>query len=85
MPCEICKLRVVDVHHISPRQMGGSKTKDYIENLIGLCRACHELAENESLTENYLYKIHLIFIKQEKPDYESAIFTELYNLLFKES
>lgn len=31
-----------DVHHLSNRQSGGSKCKDYIENLICLCRSCHD-------------------------------------------
>ena len=65
--------------------MGGSDEKDYIENLMGLCRDHHELAENEHYSEEYLYKVHLRFIKRKKPDYESAIFKELYDLLFKES
>jgi len=52
--CEIClydlhlpfsektKVReAVDIHHISPRGLGGSKLKDYPENLIALCRECH--------------------------------------------
>jgi len=28
--------------------MGGSKNKDYIENLMGLCRECHLKAESDS-------------------------------------
>ena len=31
----------VDIHHIEPRQAGGSKLKDTIENLMALCRKCH--------------------------------------------
>lgn len=42
--CEIigCEAAVIDVHHIDCKGMGGSKTKDYIENLQGLCRHHHE-------------------------------------------
>ena len=40
-PCEVCGSRAVDIHHIRPRGMGGSNTKDTIENLMALCRACH--------------------------------------------
>ena len=36
---------VVDVNHIEPRRMGGSKTKDTPENLIGLTRENHNLFE----------------------------------------
>jgi len=31
----------VDIHHIDCKGMGGSKQKDYIENLQALCRECH--------------------------------------------
>jgi hypothetical protein len=41
IPCEVCGDRAVDIHHIDCRGMGGSKTKDKIESLMGLCRSCH--------------------------------------------
>ena len=40
--CEICGREAKDLHHIDARGMGGSKNKDYIENLMALCRADHE-------------------------------------------
>jgi len=40
IPCEICKAKAVDIHHIDARGMGGSE-KDDINNLMALCRACH--------------------------------------------
>ena len=47
--CEMCQQdRAVDIHHLDNRGMGGSKTKDYIENLVGLCRDCHNNAENDT-------------------------------------
>lgn len=47
VPCECChKAVAVDVHHCEPKGMGGSKLRDYIENLIGLCRACHDEAHS---------------------------------------
>ena len=39
--CEICNAPSVDIHHLIIKGMGGSKTKDYIENLMALCRSCH--------------------------------------------
>jgi 5-methylcytosine-specific restriction endonuclease McrA len=39
--CEVCSSKSVDIHHIEQKGMGGSKTKDFIENLIALCRNCH--------------------------------------------
>ena len=46
IPCTTCGSRAVDIHHINARGMGGSKTKDYIENLAALCRTCHNKAES---------------------------------------
>jgi len=43
--CTSCGQDAVDIHHIHPRGMGGSE-KDYIENLVALCRLCHDKAEN---------------------------------------
>lgn len=59
-PCEWCNRRpVVDIHHISPRGMGGSKDKDQIENLMGLCRECHNLAEAKKLSKEELLEKHM--------------------------
>lgn len=41
IPCEVCGAKAVDIHHIKARGMGGSNTKDVIENLQALCRKCH--------------------------------------------
>lgn len=40
-PCEVCGAKAVDIHHIKPRGMGGSKSADTIDNLMALCRPCH--------------------------------------------
>jgi len=45
--CEYCRCRESGPpHHIFARGMGGSKRRDVIENLIGLCYLCHDRAEN---------------------------------------
>lgn len=50
--CEVCGSRAVDIHHIDCRGMGGGKTKDKIENLMGLCRSCHlEYGDKKEYTE----------------------------------
>lgn len=43
IPCEVCRSKAVDIHHIDSRGMGGnpSRDKDKIENLQALCRQCH--------------------------------------------
>ncbi len=57
--CEWCGQTAVDVHHLSPRGKGSSKTKDYIENLMGLCRSCHLKAESRELSREELTEKHL--------------------------
>jgi hypothetical protein len=58
IPCEMCGGPCVDVHHIVLKGIGGSKTKDYIENLIGLCRVCHEKCHKNEYTKEFLTRIH---------------------------
>jgi len=55
--CEICGTVAVDIHHIDPRGIGGSKHKDNIENLIALCRDCHDNAEAGKITREELFEI----------------------------
>ena len=64
IPCLMCGTKACDVHHIDRRGMGGSKNKDYIENLATLCRKCHNLAEsnkdfNKKVKENTKNNIKL--------------------------
>jgi 5-methylcytosine-specific restriction endonuclease McrA len=67
IPCTYCKTeRANDIHHLIPKGMGGSKTKDYIENLVALCRNCHNIAHSDRefnenlkiLTKNMLQKLN---------------------------
>jgi hypothetical protein len=58
IPCEVCGQKAVDIHHIESRGMGGTKTKDSIENLMALCRKCHvELGDIDQF-KDYLKSIH---------------------------
>lgn len=63
--CECCGVKAVDIHHIEPRSKFGKKTKhlqDDINNLIALCRQCHNLAHEinnkEILTEIHKHKLN---------------------------
>ena len=58
IPCEYCGSVAVDIHHLEGRGMGGSKTKDTIENLIALCRKHHIEAENKKEFNNLLKEAH---------------------------
>jgi 5-methylcytosine-specific restriction endonuclease McrA len=60
--CEVCGQRAVDIHHIHARGMGGSKTKDTIENLMAVCRKCHEFYGDKKQYINFLEKRHQEFI-----------------------
>lgn len=57
--CEIphCKEIAVDINHIEPRGMGGSKTKDFEENLIAMCRKDHNKFEAKEYAKEYLKEI----------------------------
>lgn len=62
--CEVCQNRAVDIHHIDNKGMGGSKTKDYIGNLIAVCRTCHDKAHDEIFTKAFLTAVHLRKMKR---------------------
>jgi len=54
--CEYCgQNRMVDTNHISPRGMGGSKTKDDPYNLIGMCRQCHDSFEAKQISKEQCF------------------------------
>lgn len=67
--CEICHNEATEIHHITRRSEFGSKMKDQqdvIENLIALCRKCHELSHANIFTKEYLSEVHLKTIKTSK-------------------
>jgi len=55
--CEFCGDMAQDIHHITPKGMGGNPNADCIENLIGLCRPCHDKAHAGVITEDELYEL----------------------------
>jgi 5-methylcytosine-specific restriction endonuclease McrA len=58
IPCEICSSKSVDIHHID----GRGKGKDVIENLMALCRECHNMAHRKNI-KDYLQNEHIKFIR----------------------
>ena len=63
--CEMnCGTEAVDIHHIQARGIGGSKCKDYIENLVALCRDCHNMAETDKEFNVYVRIRHLELINK---------------------
>lgn len=61
IPCEHCSSPAIDIHHLLFKSQGG---KDVIENLIALCRYCHNRAHAEPDFNNYLKEIHVYIIKR---------------------
>lgn len=49
--CEVCGTVAVDVHHVTPRSLGGT---DEPSNLIALCRSDHSDAHSGELERGYL-------------------------------
>ena len=58
IPCERCGGICVDVHHIDGRGPG----MDVIENLVGLCRDCHDEAHANPVFNKKLKEKHLIYL-----------------------
>jgi len=54
--CENCGKPANDIHHLTFRSQGGT---DKIENLIAVCRDCHNKAHNSKEFNEKLRKIHL--------------------------
>ena len=58
IPCEVCNKQAVDIHHIQAKGMGGSNTKDNIENIMALCRECHTKYGDKKQYKDFLTDIH---------------------------
>ena len=66
IPCELCGKTAVDIHHIEARSMGGSKTKDVIENLMAVCRACHIEVGDKKQYKGLLQATHIAYMRRRK-------------------
>ena len=66
IPCEICGATASDIHHIECRGMGGSKTKDTPENLMALCRECHNEYGDKRQHIDWLKDTHEVFMFNNK-------------------
>jgi len=60
IPCELCGSKAVDIHHLTKQsKFGNKKEKDFIENLMALCRDCHNKCENDNMMNFYARIKHL--------------------------
>ena len=59
--CEVCSCVACDVHHIEIKGIGGNSEADHVDNLIGLCRPCHDIAHGKvagkELSKEQLFQI----------------------------
>lgn len=53
--CEHCHKKACDLHHIVYRSHGGS---DEVDNVVALCRKCHQMAHDNELTQGDLKLLH---------------------------
>ena len=54
--CEVCNNTSQDIHHLQFKSHGG---KDVIENLVALCRNCHNKAHNSKEFNELAKQKHL--------------------------
>jgi 5-methylcytosine-specific restriction endonuclease McrA len=77
--CEVCGVTSVDINHIKPKGMGGSKSMDFIENLMAMCRGCHqEYGDNQGDFE-YLVLKHARAMQLDFETVKERILTVHYN------
>ena len=57
--CEVCGKQATDIHHIQYKSQGGA---DDFDNLIGLCRECHDCAHFKK--EPYMHSEFLLAKKK---------------------
>lgn len=66
IPCEVCGAKAVDIHHISCRGMGGSKSADHISNLMAVCRICHIKFGDLKQYMDFLKETHKNYMNENK-------------------
>ena len=57
--CEECGGEATDIHHLTPRSLGGENT---VDNLIALCRTHHETAHASKLYNEQLRQKHIDYL-----------------------
>jgi predicted restriction endonuclease len=68
--CELCgSAEFLEVAHIKGRKMGGGFRKDTPENLIMLCRACHQKYDSATRLERMGLAISFLIVMQNRPEW----------------
>jgi len=63
VPCEICGRRAVDIHHILNRSHRKDLLND-INNIMALCRECHQKHGDKKQYVEYLTEVHRNYLKR---------------------
>ena len=75
--CEICGKTSTEVHHIEARGMGGTTKPDFIENLMGVCRDCHDEYGDKKQWKSMLYRTHRMRMREHGVKFNEQLITEL--------
>lgn len=85
IPCELTGINSVDINHIDARGMGGSKEKDYIENLMASPRKLHDIFGDKKHLKDFLKMAHLSFMETRIPYIDIDPFHKAFDELLKHS
>jgi len=69
IPCEICGKKSSEIHHLEPRSIAKAK-ENFIDNLIGVCRECHNLCHSHRKFNEDAKLIHRKKLLSVKTDHE---------------
>jgi len=69
IPCEVCGAKCVEVHHLEPKSIAKAK-ENLIDNLIGVCRDCHNQCHSSRQFNEDAKLIHRKKLLSVKTDHE---------------
>lgn len=69
IPCEMCGAKSVDIHHLEPRSIAKAK-ENLIDNLMALCRECHDHCGSSREWNNEAKLVHRKKLLSVKTDHE---------------
>jgi hypothetical protein len=83
VPCEVigCEMRGSWIHHIDCRGMGGSKQKDFIENLMSICAHHDEKYGDRKQYMDFLKYCHIKRLKERQVKYNPELIKTEYHVL----
>ena len=70
VPCEICGSKATEIHHLEPKSIAKAKV-NLIDNLIAVCRTCHDLCGGLRSFNDQAKLIHRKKLLGVKTDHET--------------